>query len=265
MTLMVFSRELRLQDHEAASNRRREAFAAHPDMRELILLFHGLGEPHSLVDEEEARYWWDPASFAQLLDQLIERQERLPAKVRITFDDGNASDALLALPELSKRGLNAEFFICAGRVGKKHYLDKPMIRDLLTEGMSVGSHGMDHRDWRTLDAAALDIEINDARRRLEDITEHPVTAVAIPFGSYDRRVLGRLKRESWDCIYTSDGGTTQSGSTTKPRETVTNDMQGQDILTRLSVTPPIRIKARRILARLYKQLRGSPRYENSIF
>lgn len=227
-------------------------------MRELVLVFHGLGEPHSLVGQEEARYWWDLSSFVHVLEQLVERQNELQAKIRLTFDDGNASDALLALPELSKRGLKAEFYVCVGRVGKKHYLDRLMIRELLREGMSVGSHGMNHCDWRTLDAAALDIEIGDARRKLEEIAERPVTAVAIPFGSYDRRVLRRLKQESWDCIYTSDGGTTQTAATIKPRETVTEDMQRRDVLSRFLARPPVRVKARRMLARLYKQLRSSP-------
>src|SRR5262249_40125721 len=147
--------------------------------------------------------------------------------IRITFDDGNASDTHSALPELSKRGLTAEFFVCAGRVGKRHYLDQSMIKELLAEGMSIGSHGMDHRDWRTLDSLDLDVEIVDARHQLEDLTQRQVTKVAIPFGSYDRRILRRLKRESWQRIYTCDRGTTKSTSRTKTRETLSADMGGK--------------------------------------
>ena len=227
-------------------------------MRELVLLLHGLGEPHSLVDAEERRHWWSVASFARLLDQILEFQENLEAKIRITFDDGNESDFLLALPELSKRDLTAEFFVCAGRVGKDHYLDRTMINELLAQGMSIGSHGMDHRDWRTLDSTALDVEIGDARRKLEDLTQRPLNMVSIPFGSYDRRVLRRLKREPWEVIYTCDRGTTQTTSRMKPREPVFSDMEAEDILVRLLARPSVYVTATRVLSGAYKRLRNSP-------
>ena len=37
----------------------------------------------------------------------------------------------LALPELAKRDVKASFFVCAGQIGTKHYLDKSMIIDLI--------------------------------------------------------------------------------------------------------------------------------------
>ena len=67
-------------------------------MRELILLFHGLGEPHSLVDAEERRYWWSLSSFTRMLDQVQELSRNAKTKILITFDDGNASDAYWRFP-----------------------------------------------------------------------------------------------------------------------------------------------------------------------
>jgi peptidoglycan/xylan/chitin deacetylase (PgdA/CDA1 family) len=223
-------------------------------MRELVLLFHGIGEPHAAVDWEEMRFWLSRAFLARLLDEVLELQKSQEINISITFDDGNASDAQLALPELSKRGLAAEFFICAGRVGKKHYLDQSMINELLAEGMSIGSHGMDHRNWRTLNSVELDVEIVDARRQLEDLTQRQVTKVAIPFGLYNRRVLHRLHRESLECIYTCDRGITQSTSRTKPREALSADMRGEDLISKL-MRPPVYLRTRRVLAGLYKRLR----------
>ena len=78
----------------------------------------------------------------------------------ITFDDGNQSDAKIALPALVKRGLRASFFICAGRIGRPGYLDRVAIRDLLDAGMEVGSHGMRHLDWRKIDDTTLNVEIS---------------------------------------------------------------------------------------------------------
>jgi peptidoglycan/xylan/chitin deacetylase (PgdA/CDA1 family) len=224
-------------------------------VRELILNFHGIGEPYALVDPEEKRYWWNRTSFSHLLDQIIARPQDISPRISITFDDGNASDVLFALPELAKRGLVASFFVCAGRIGMRYFLDKSMINDLLDAGMSIGSHGMNHRDWRRLDAQALDVEIGEARRKLEDITHRPITTVAIPFGSYDRRVLSRLKRDPWDCIYTSDRGLTHVTAKIKPRETLASNMQDCNILRQLMMVPLPHVRIQRSLSQLFKRWR----------
>lgn len=224
-----------------------------PYRRELILNLHGVGETHCDVDAAERIYWLDIATFDQLLDQVSDRRQSNPdPKIVITFDDGNASDALVAFPRLTERGLDAISFVCAGRIGKKHYLDRFMLKDLLDGGIVIGSHGMDHRDWRTLDARGLDIEIGDARRKLEDITQRPVTRVSIPFGSYDRRVLRRLMRDPWDCIYTSDRGLARPTAKIKPREAIKNTMDDHLISTLCATSPYYRLRP---LYSLYKRWR----------
>jgi peptidoglycan/xylan/chitin deacetylase (PgdA/CDA1 family) len=223
--------------------------------RELIVNFHGLGEPPGFVDSEEKIYWLPIINFTCLLDQILARQPTAEPKVAITFDDGNSSDALLALPELVKRGLTASFFVCAGRIGKQHYLDEVMIKDLLAAGMRVGSHGMDHLDWRELDSAGLDREIGQARRKLEDVIQQPVTTVAILFGSYNRRVLKRLACETWDTIYTVDGGIADCASKVKTRVTVEARTQYRDLVQNLLCPPQLHVQLRRALVLLWKQLR----------
>ena len=222
---------------------------------ELILTLHGLGEPHPLVGTEETRYWWDVASFVRVLDQILQRPGDADPRILITFDDGNASDALFALPELARRRLKATFFICAGRIGKMYYLDEFMIKDLLDSGMTIGSHGMSHKNWRSLDSAGLDTEISEARKILEDVTQRRVNKVSIPFGAYDRRVLNRLAREGFDCIYTSDGGTARVNAKMKPRETLKADKLGGDLLRELLTPRPMHIRMTRALVYFYKGLR----------
>jgi peptidoglycan/xylan/chitin deacetylase (PgdA/CDA1 family) len=223
-------------------------------LRELILNFHGLGEPHDLVDALEARYWWRADSFARLLDRLVDYPINASPKISITFDDGNASDCLVALPELSKRQLQASFFVCAGRIGMKNYLDSSMIKELLSAGMNIGSHGMDHLDWRTLNSERLEVEIVEARKRIEDAGQTPVKIVAIPFGAYNGRILKRLNRESWDCIYTSDRGSARVTDKVKPRETLLAAMQDGDILSELLSRPQLKTNIVRALRQGYKRL-----------
>ena len=221
-------------------------------MRELVLTLHGLGEPHAAVDEQERQYWWSVSAFVRLLDSIGDRLPSTNLKISITFDDGNASDALLALPELAKRNLKASFFVCAGRIGTKHYLDKSMIADLIKSGMHIGSHGMYHRDWCTLSASELGEEISGARRRLQDVSGTSIEIVAIPFGSYNRRVLMRLKQEPWTCIYTSDRGTTCSTARIKARETLHANMQALDFLPELVRKSSVNMRVKRAIAKAYK-------------
>jgi peptidoglycan/xylan/chitin deacetylase (PgdA/CDA1 family) len=222
--------------------------------RELVLIFHGVGDPHPKVDLEEKPYWLSRDRFNHLLDQILDFAPNAKTKISLTFDDGNASDVLIALPELTRRDLTAGFFVCANRIGKKHYLSAAMIRELLGAGMSVGSHGMNHRNWRLLDPGGLRCEISEARLKLEDVIQRPVTSVAIPFGSYDRRVLSWLGRERWDVIYTSDRGTTHVTSKLKPRTSIMATMRDGEIFHLLR-SPHLHDELRQLVLGAWKRLR----------
>jgi peptidoglycan/xylan/chitin deacetylase (PgdA/CDA1 family) len=221
--------------------------------RELILNFHGIGTPHADAEAGERLFWLSRPSFADILDQILDRPADADTRIKITFDDGNESDALVALPELASRGLTATFFLCAGRIGRRFYLDKAMIKDLLDAGMHIGSHGMHHRNWRDLDAKNLDVEITDARKMLEDCTKTEITLVAIPFGSYNRRVLKRLNQEQWGCIYTSDGGIVRADAKVKSRQTMRTCEE--DVLNQMLRPSPIGERLSRTVSKLYKSWR----------
>ena len=179
------------------------------------LTFHGIGTPPRPLDDRETDVWVRPDRFAAMLDAVAWRPE-----VRITFDDGNASDVEHALPALRRRGLTGTFFVVAGRLGEPGYLDAHGVRALAAAGMTVGSHGMRHRPWRRCDAGALHEELVDAKRILEDVVGRPVTQAACPFGSYDRRVLGALRRSAYRHVYTSDRGRARAGDWLQARTTL---------------------------------------------
>ncbi|HWI74483.1 MAG TPA: polysaccharide deacetylase family protein [Baekduia sp.] len=186
--------------------------------RLINLTFHGVGEPTRPLDDGEAGVWVGTDAFTALLDAAVGRPD-----VRITFDDGNASDAEIALPALTVRGLTATFFVVAGRVGTPGFLDAPQIQELVAAGMRIGNHGMRHQPWRGLDDAGLTEELGIARRVLEDVVGAPVDEAACPFGSYDRRVLTTLRRTGYRHVYTSDRGTVAGDEWLQARNTITPD------------------------------------------
>lgn len=169
--------------------------------RVLNLTFHGIGAPGRQLDPGEEWVWLSVPHFQSILDRAMNRPD-----VRLFFDDGNASDVTVALPELLRRNLRAGFFVLGGKLGTPGYLGAPGVRELSHRGMAVGTHGMQHRDWRTLRDEELEAEIADSIRVLQEITGRPVDIAACPFGSYDRRVLRVLRRAGFRTVYTSDHG-----------------------------------------------------------
>jgi peptidoglycan/xylan/chitin deacetylase (PgdA/CDA1 family) len=222
---------------------------------ELVLGLHGIGSPNYVVPTGEAPYWITNQAFISLIETVAAMgvTSRLP--ITITFDDGNESDAMIALPELAKRDLKASFFVVAARIGMPHYLDRQALADLISTGMEIGTHGMTHCDWRKLDDGKLQIEIADARSRIEDICGIGLMKASIPFGSYDRRVLNRLRRERFECVYTSDGGLAHSGAWLKGRQSIKNTTSEENMKCLLSTDEAFTTRLRRSVVMIYKRLR----------
>lgn len=214
------------------------------------LTVHGIGPARHELAPGEDRTWIGIGQFERLLDAAVGRSD-----VRITFDDGNASDVDIALPRLLERGLTAEFFVLVGLLNRPGRLDLDGVRELRKAGMAVGSHGWAHRNWRRLTPAQADEEIARASDVLGDLIGRPVTRVAIPYGSYDGRVLRRLRCARVTQAYTSDGGRARPGSWLQARNSVRHDLDSAWISSVLDGTASLPTRARRVAARTIKRFR----------
>jgi peptidoglycan/xylan/chitin deacetylase (PgdA/CDA1 family) len=215
------------------------------------LTVHGIGPTVRELEPGEDGTWVSVEQFEQVLDAVAGRPD-----VRLTFDDGNASDLEIALPRLLERGLSAEFFVLAGRLGEPGRLAEDGVRELIRAGMRVGSHGWAHRDWRRIEPAQVNEEFADAHRVLTELTRKPVTRVAIPFGSYDRNVIGHLRRAKVTCAYTSDGGRARPDAWLQARNSLRNTIGPEWTREVLDCTPSLKLRARRVAARAVKRARG---------
>jgi peptidoglycan/xylan/chitin deacetylase (PgdA/CDA1 family) len=168
--------------------------------RVLNLCFHGIDEPKRELEPDEQLYWLSRDRFLQILDVITHH-----ANVGITFDDGNVSDVAVVLPALLERGFRATFFVISGRLGQPGSLSRGDVHDLAKAGMTIGSHGMWHRPWRSVSNAELEEELGHAADVIASAAGSPVREVACPFGSYDRRVLGAIRRYGFSRVYTVDG------------------------------------------------------------
>lgn len=227
--------------------------AASGRRRRLVLNFHGIGTPGDDVPADEVPYWCPADEWPALADALAEVAGSAEVALEITFDDGNLSDVTHALPALVERGLAATFFVCAGRVGAPGYVGVLELAELQAAGMLIGSHGWDHLDLRRLDRAALQRETDGSRHRLSELVGRRITEFAVPFGSYDRRVLRHLRR--YRHVHTSDGGRAPATSWVVPRTSYVRGWGPADVrsLAWDPESPPERVK--RLAKRLAKSLR----------
>jgi peptidoglycan/xylan/chitin deacetylase (PgdA/CDA1 family) len=196
------------------------------------LCFHGIGTPGRELETGEAPYWISEDFFAEIMDYVTNHPT-----IDLSFDDGNASDVAIALPALQKRKLTGTFFPLAARLGQPGSVDGDGLKELRTSGMLVGTHGMHHQPWRGLNPASLEEELVDARAILERELGAPISVAACPLGSYDRKVLSRLKTLRYTRVFTSDRGTTRPDAWLQPRHSVRNDDTFADVRTLVEQRP----------------------------
>lgn len=198
-----------------------------PGDRIRIINFHGIGTPSRSLEPGEDRYWLSVDRFIAVIDRIAARPS--VQDICITFDDGNISDLEIAAPVLASRGLSAQFFVLAGRIGSWGSLGTTDIRSLLAMGMSIGSHGMDHVNWTRLGVEALDRELKHSMNILGDIIGDKVSAASIPFGRYNATVLRALRNAGYLHVYSSDNGATALDDFPRSRTSVTRTMSDRQI------------------------------------
>jgi peptidoglycan/xylan/chitin deacetylase (PgdA/CDA1 family) len=125
-------------------------------------------------------------------------------RVAFTFDDGYASVAESAWPELKARGWPAIVYAVPAYVeGNLRFpwdvasdersarlMDASLLRQLADDGMAVGSHSVTHRYLPGLATREAHAEIRESRRMLEDLLGRGVTSFSYPMGGWNRRLRG---------------------------------------------------------------------------
>lgn len=208
-----------------------------------ILNFHGIGEPHDGVADDERPYWISRERFVEILARADAHPRA--RQIVFTFDDGNRSDLEIAAPLLKSQGRSGAFHVLAGRLEDPRYLSRADCRALVDMGMEVGLHGRHHVDWRRLDDTALADEVDAARAEIAAAAGRPVTGVGVPFGGYDRRVMRFLKARGFAAIRTSDGGIAREGQQIQNRTSIRSDMAAERIAALLDGTEPATCRLRR--------------------
>lgn len=191
-------------------------------------MYHGIGEPADAA--EGARYTVTALELARQLEELA--ASRLPvlepdrvlqedAGLVLTFDDGEASVARYALPELERRGLRGALFMTTGWLGRRGFLDRGALREIDAAGWLVGSHGHTHRFLSTLDDEELHLELRRSRDVLAELLGFAPRHLSFPGGRTSARVETIARSLGFTTFWSSRPGINRQGAGSEPiRRTV---------------------------------------------
>jgi peptidoglycan/xylan/chitin deacetylase (PgdA/CDA1 family) len=176
--------------------------------------------------------------------------------VGLTFDDGDASNYTLALPALVEAGAPADFFVNTSTVGQPGFLTWAHIAEMQRAGLSFQSHSHDHVVLLNLPAPALERQLRESKRLLEDRLGTPVDFLAAPYGLLNHRVVQAAGEAGYRAVCTSWDWPARPRARTLGRLAVHDTTTREDFSQLLHGRPGIlgRRLARALLAHVPKRI-----------
>jgi peptidoglycan/xylan/chitin deacetylase (PgdA/CDA1 family) len=174
-----------------------------PSSSTLALMYHAVGE--AAGDMADAHYRVGCEELRQHLTACAAHGPLTSARswlaggdgTILTFDDGDASHYAEALPLLLARHAQADFFVNPASVGQRGYVTWGQLREMAELGMSIQSHGYEHRYLTALSPQELERSLVRARLTIEQQIGEPVQLLAPPGG----RMPADLRAIARDCGY----------------------------------------------------------------
>jgi peptidoglycan/xylan/chitin deacetylase (PgdA/CDA1 family) len=188
----------------------------------MILLYHHVAStehmPHApdCIREEGWQFTHSPKAFEFQLRELRKRGYQFISlgklvndiqavgserdnSIAVTFDDGWLDNYLFALPILKKLGIPATFFVITDHLRADRpdatRMKREQLRELLAQGMTIGSHTRTHPDLARISEDAARDEIAGSKADLEDSLKVTVDFLAYPGGAFNACVA-ELAREA---------------------------------------------------------------------
>jgi peptidoglycan/xylan/chitin deacetylase (PgdA/CDA1 family) len=197
-----------------------------------ILTYHRIVSPENISLCKKESYVVSESNFKQhmgflqeqgfttidLDDYLYFRQHKneLPPKpVIITFDDGYENNYLYAYPVLKSLGFKAVIYSVSDPDAKEfnmfefpeHLLSPEQMRELSRNRISIQGHTKSHAYLKFLTDDKIREELEDCKNMLESVTTRQVIHLAIPYGSYDKRVFNIARKLGYKTIAVPGNGT----------------------------------------------------------
>jgi peptidoglycan/xylan/chitin deacetylase (PgdA/CDA1 family) len=157
------------------------------------------------------------------LVQIHNSKRENNSPVHVTFDDGELSQHLYALPLLAQYDISATFFVTPGLIGSDtKFLSWNRLKEMQDAGHSIQSHSWSHKFLTLCEGEELRFELRVSKEALEDRLGQPVIALAAPGGRWNRRVVEACAAAGYRRLYVSDPW-------------ITKEMSGVHVLGRFMV------------------------------
>jgi peptidoglycan/xylan/chitin deacetylase (PgdA/CDA1 family) len=145
-----------------------------------------------------------------------DHRQELPQKpFIITFDDGYENNYRYAYPILRNLKYKAiiysvsdpnTYFFKSFEIPER-LLSPEQMRELSDHGISIQGHTTTHPRLKTLTDGEIRSELKACKETLEAITGKPVIHMAIPYGSYDKRLFNIARELGYKTIEVPGRGT----------------------------------------------------------
>jgi len=180
-----------------------------------ILMYHYIGNNPDPKDsqretislgpdkfDEQMKYLHDNNYTSITLDTLyptITNQTYLSEKsVILTFDDGYMDFYYNAYPILQKYNIRATVFIPTILMNQGYYLTWQQIKEMSSSGLiTLGSHCFHHYHLTTLSPEAIEFELKESKKILQDTLGVPINFLAYPYGSTNNQIIEGVKKAGY--------------------------------------------------------------------
>ena len=199
------------------------------DRRSIILCYHGVGEPNSVVDPHFLRV--SPSAFRTQIELLrdagfefvtvAELAKRAagatppPGLVALSFDDGMDDNHHVALPILRDYGVPATIYVATGLIGKPNpwiaagsgarMMTEDELLEVAAGGVELGAHTVSHPDLSGMGMQDCLREMVGSRDALNTLTGGRVRTFAYPFCKYGPEALAAAGEAGFEAAVTCHG------------------------------------------------------------
>ncbi len=132
----------------------------------------------------------------QLYNYLAYGKPLPPKPFMITFDDTDAEQFTIGYTEMKKHNFKGVFFIMNISIGRKRYMSKEQLKQLSDEGHVIAGHTWDHHMVTKYNDSDWNIQLTEAKQKLQSITGKPVDYFAYPFGLWNAAAIPALQQRN---------------------------------------------------------------------
>jgi len=124
----------------------------------------------------------------------------------LTFDDGWESISEYAIPILIKLNIFATIFMTVDKINKSGFMSENQLKQIISQGMTIGSHTYSHRFLNDLDKDDITEELIKSKKILEEKLNINVNQLSLPGGRNNSMVIRLAEQVGYGLLCTSVPG-----------------------------------------------------------